>query len=121
MGELQVGAVRGLFRYPVKSMLGETLGELTIGPAGVIGDRAWALREIVNGRIVSAKKWRQAFDFRAAYAAESAAPIITLPDGRKIAADAPEASQLISAAFGRKLELAHAQADQALRASFDPA
>ncbi|HUY18258.1 MAG TPA: MOSC domain-containing protein [Candidatus Binataceae bacterium] len=121
MGELQVGTVGGLFRYPVKSMLGETLSELTIGPAGVVGDRAWALRELVNGRIVSAKKWRQAFDFRAAYAAESAAPIITLPDGRKIAADAPEASQLISAAFGHKLELAHAEADQTLRASFDPA
>jgi uncharacterized protein YcbX len=78
------------------------------------------LREIVNGRIVSAKKWRQAFDFRAAYAAESAAPIITFPDGRKIAADAPEASQLISAVFGHKLDLAHAAADQAQRASFDP-
>lgn len=120
MGEHQVGTVGALFRYPVKSMLGETLSELTIGPGGVTGDRAWALREKVNGRIVSAKKWRQAFEFRAAYVSESSAPTITFPDGRKIAADAPEALALLSAAFGRTVEVAHADADQALRASFDP-
>lgn len=118
--ERQVGTVGALFRYPVKSMLGETLNELTIGPGGVIGDRAWALREIVNGRIVSAKKWRHIFEFRAAYESESAVPTITLPGGRKIAADAPEASALLSAAFGRKVGIARAEADQAQRASFDP-
>ncbi len=120
MGEQQVGTVGALFRYPVKSMLGETLRELTIGPGGVIGDRAWALREVVNGRIVSAKKWRQTFEFRAAYESESTTPAITLPGGRKIAADAPEAPELLSAAFGRKVGIARAEADQSLRASFDP-
>jgi uncharacterized protein YcbX len=120
MDERQVGTVGALFRYPVKSMLGETLSELTIGPGGVIGDRTWALREIVNGRIVSAKKWRHMFEFRAAYDSESAVPTITLPGGRKIAADAPEAPELLSAAFGRKVGIARAEADQTQRASFDP-
>jgi len=121
MSERQVGTVAALFRYPVKSMLGEKLSELAVGPGGVIGDRAWALRELANGRIVSAKKWRNAFEFRAAYESESSAPMITLPDGRRIAADTPGAAEILSVAFGAKVEMAHATADQALRASFDPA
>ena len=30
-----------LFRYPVKSMMGETLSEADIGEAGIPGDRGW--------------------------------------------------------------------------------
>ena len=45
MAKSQVGVVKELFRYPVKSMLGERLTEVEIGLKGVIGDRSWALRE----------------------------------------------------------------------------
>ncbi|HSD10444.1 MAG TPA: MOSC N-terminal beta barrel domain-containing protein, partial [Candidatus Binatia bacterium] len=45
MGRRQIGVVKDLFRYPVKSMLGERLTEVDIGESGVIGDRAYALRE----------------------------------------------------------------------------
>ena len=51
-----IGMVKDLFRYPVKSMQGERLREVDIGPQGVIGDRAYALRE-ANGRVMTAKKW----------------------------------------------------------------
>ena len=108
MSERQVGTIAALFRYPVKSMLGEKLSELTIGPGGVIGDRAWAMRELANGRIVSAKKWRKTFEFRAAYESGSSAPVITLPGGDRIAADAPGAAEMLSAAFGAKVDIAHA-------------
>lgn len=121
MTELQVGTVGALFRYPIKSMLGEELGELTIGPGGALGDRAWAMRELANGRIISAKKWRGAFEYLAAYETGSSVPMITLPGGRKIMADAPEAAELLSTAFGGRLAIERAAADQALRASFDPA
>jgi uncharacterized protein YcbX len=121
MSERYIGTVKALFRYPVKSMLGEELGELTIGPGGAIGDRAWAMRELSNGRIISAKKWREAFKFRAAYENESAVPIITVPGGRKIAADTPEAAEILSAAFGGAIRLEPAVSDEAIRASFDPA
>src|SRR5579885_937642 len=121
MSEHQIGTVAALFRYPVQSMLGERLGELALGPGGVIGDRAWALRELANGRIVSGKKWRHTFEFSAAYEPGSAAPVITLPDGRKVAADAPGAAEMLSAAFGARVEMARAAADQTWRAAFDPA
>ena len=76
MGSRQVGTVAALFRYPVKSMLSEKMTELMVGSGGVIGDRAWALREIVNGRIVSAKKLPQTFQFRAVYPPNSSSPAI---------------------------------------------
>ena len=53
MARQLVGKVSSLARYPVKSMLGERLERLEIGERGVIGDRAWALREGVNGKVVS--------------------------------------------------------------------
>src|SRR4029453_6479488 len=82
----QIGVVKELFRYPVRSMLGERLSEVEIGTQGVIGDRAYALRE-ANGRVVTAKKWANLFEFCARYDAPptpgALAPLsITLPDGR---------------------------------------
>src|SRR5271168_5217414 len=52
-----VGILSEIWRYPVKSMLGEQLSELAIGVGGGIGDRVWALRELDSGRIASAKKY----------------------------------------------------------------
>jgi uncharacterized protein len=37
-----VGRVVGLWRYPVKSMAGETLQEIDVGWHGLAGDRRWA-------------------------------------------------------------------------------
>jgi uncharacterized protein YcbX len=53
-----VGAVADLWRYPVKSMLGERKTELHVTKGGCVGDRAWALRELSEGRIASAKNFR---------------------------------------------------------------
>jgi uncharacterized protein YcbX len=39
-----VGRVESLWRYPVKSMRGEELGEAFLGFGGVYGDRVWAFR-----------------------------------------------------------------------------
>ena len=88
MERRQIGVVQELFRYPVKSMLGERLREVDIGAHGVIGDRAYALRE-GNGRVVTAKKWANMFAFCARYDAPSTpgalGPLrITLPAGQTI-------------------------------------
>ena len=39
----ELGSVAALFRYPVKSMLGERLDAATFTERGVEGDRAWAV------------------------------------------------------------------------------
>ena len=58
-----VGRVAELWRYPVKSMLGERRNQLSITTRGALGDRAWALREIATGRIASAKRFPQLLAF----------------------------------------------------------
>lgn len=125
MERRQIGVVKELFRYPVKSMLGERLSEVDIGDNGVIGDRAYALRE-TSGRVVTAKKWAKMFEFCARYdvppkAGELAPLSITLPDGRSIQAQAPDASSVLSSVLGREVVLERAQGNQHNRAEIDPA
>ena len=124
MAQSQVGVVKELFRYPVKSMLGECLTEVEVGPKGVIGDRAWALRER-NGRVVTAKKWANMLGFRAAYevapeGGEAAVVKITLPDGSSILADDSGASDAISSYLGRPVKLERPHPDEHSRAEIDP-
>jgi MOSC domain-containing protein len=124
MAKRQVGVVQELFRYPVKSMLGERLEQLDVGEMGVIGDRAWALRE-TNGRVTSAKKWANMLDFRASYdnpprPEELAPPRIVLPDGRSIHASDADASEIISKALGHEVKLVSRTPKEHSRAEIDP-
>ena len=125
MARQQIGVVKEVFRYPVKSMLGEKLSECEIDATGLIGDRAYALRE-PNGRVVTAKRWSQMFEFSARYDApptvgELAPLSISLPDGRSISAQAADASSALSAALGHEVVLERAQPDQKSQAGIDPA
>jgi hypothetical protein len=125
MERRQVGVVQALFRYPVKSMLGEQPSAVDIGLQGVIGDRAYALRE-ASGRVVTAKKWANMFEFCARYdtpptPGELAPLHITLPDGRTIDAQDPDAAAVLSAVLGRTVVLERVQSDQHSRAEIDPA
>jgi uncharacterized protein YcbX len=43
MTRILVGVVDSLWRYPVKSMLGEKLDEVDVVSKGFLGDRAYAL------------------------------------------------------------------------------
>jgi MOSC domain-containing protein len=119
-----IGVVQDLFRYPVKSMRGERLSAVEIGAQGVIGDRAYALRE-ANGRVITAKKWANLLECGALYEAPPtpgalALLHLTLPDGRTIQAQDPAASAVLSTVLGRPVELARAQGDQRNHAEIDP-
>lgn len=122
MKRVQVGVVKELFRYPVKSMSGETLTELEIGEKGVPGDRAWALRE-TNGRIASAKKWANLLDFRAVYETppgrEAARVKVTLPDGGAVRTTDADVSERVSAVLGRPVRLEQAKPEERAQAEID--
>jgi len=102
-----------IWRYPIKSMMGEELNASVITALGVLGDRAFALVDEETGKIVSAKnpqKWPSFFYYRAAYATAPSAtnlpPIwITLPDGALVRSDDPQRDQALSAALKRKVTL----------------
>ena len=63
-----VGRVAEIFRFPVKSMGGERLPRVEVGPQGVPGDRAWAVRDETRGGIRGAKKIPALMGCRARYA-----------------------------------------------------
>ncbi len=126
MSRRQIGTIAAIWRHPVKSMLGEQLAEIEITERGAVGDRAWALRELVTRQIVSAKRYSRMFDFRARYdeppSREGCAPIsIRLPDGRMIHADDADASEQVSAALGRKVQMERSETVASReRAGIDP-
>ena len=110
MVERFAGRVAELWRYPVKSMLGERRDQMPITPRGVLGDRAWALRETATGRIASAKRFPKLLAFHARYEVEptSSAPgriQIILPDGRTTCPDDPDASAILSDWLGHRVRL----------------
>jgi uncharacterized protein YcbX len=109
-----IGAVVGLWRYPVKSMQGEELDETVIAERGILGDRAYAVMDRATGHIASAKhpgKWSKLWACRAAYAEppRPAAPLppvwITLPDGTVISSAQPDIDRALSRALGRDVTL----------------
>ena len=64
------GSVASLWRYPVKSMLGEELTATEVTERGLLGDRAYALVDSADGKAATAKnprKWPTLFGFRAAF------------------------------------------------------
>lgn len=113
-----VGHVQALWRYPVKSMLGERLQQLEVGPSGVCGDRGYALWDPALGRVASAKNprlWRGLLDYRASYASEplpgAPLPPVTIrcpplagEDATLSSSDADLAEQL-SRRLGRQVSL----------------
>lgn len=110
MPRCQIGLVKSLWRYPVKSLRGESLGEALITGNGVTGDRVWALRELDRGGIMSARTWAAMLDLRATWQGDPASDAtarvcIELPDGGKICAEDPDASRVLSDLFRRKVRL----------------
>src|SRR5215207_6303718 len=109
-----LGSVVGLWRYPVKSMLGEELNASQVGRRGLLGDRAYAIVDPETGKVASAKhpkKWPHLFDCRAAFVEppgsgeELPAVRVTLPDGRITRSDDGDFDDAISAMLGRSGEL----------------
>lgn len=117
---VEAGSVVGLWRYPVKSMMGEELNAAEVTEGGLIGDRRFALVDPSTGKIAGAKnprKWGNFFDFRAAYVEpprrESKLPAVrlTLPDGTVVTSDQPDLAQILSKALGREVAFAAAKGD----------
>ena len=108
------GSVVSLRRYPVKSMMGEELNSSSIAERGLAGDRAYALIDPTDGKVVSAKqprKWGRLFDFRAAFAeppavGKPAPPVwVTLPNGDRVRSDQREFDEILSGALERAVTL----------------
>lgn len=105
-----VGTVREVWRYPVKSMAGERLDRVVVGPHGIVGDRGWAVRDEGAAEIRGAKKLPALMKCRARYLAEPTTDgvppaEIRLPDGTTVRSDAADAGARLSAVVGRSVTL----------------
>ena len=101
-----VGRVASLHRYPVKSMLGESLDGLDVDERGVAGDRQWSVRT-PEGKFGSGKSSNRfdavvgLLDVRAGIRNGTAE--VTFADGRTYEIADPAAAQRLSALLGRPL------------------
>ena len=93
-----------LWRYPVKSMIGEPIGTVQLDELGIVGDRTWATRDLVRGGIRGAKKIGGLMQF-AARATTDGHAVITLPDGTETATDQPDVHERVSTALGHEVRL----------------
>jgi uncharacterized protein YcbX len=114
----EAGSVVGLWRYPVKSMMGEELNGAEVTERGLLGDRQFAVVDASTGKVAGAKnprKWGNFFDFRAAYVEPPERPSklpavrVTLPDGTVVTSEQPDLAQVLSKALGREVAFAEAQ------------
>ena len=104
---MTTGRVTTLWRYPVKSMLGEQLEGAEIGEHGVTGDRSFALIDVETGKVVSAKRhdlWGGLFSFRASLDRPGVASN-TFPDGTTRSTEDADISDALSAVLGRPVRL----------------
>ena len=103
-------SIAALWRYPVKSMCGEAVSNLTIDDRGVVGDRILALR-MVDGKLASGKATSNychvggLLQFHATID-DGGLVLITFPDGRIRAARDPAVNDELSSFLNTKVELA---------------
>jgi uncharacterized protein len=109
--------VAALYRFPVKSMLGEQLHHVELTDRGVVGDRAYAVVDREDGKIATGKhprKWSKLLELSASYVEDATSPVVvTFPDGSVVRSDDPGIDAALSTYLGRDVALiSHAEEGQ---------
>lgn len=115
-GEVVVGEVRHVFRYPVKSLDGEQLDRVEVDRRGVAGDRLWCVRDL-DGKFGSSKSSRRfrrmpgLLELRASY--DGDIPVLTFPypaPHSVVRGDEDSVHDALSSHVGRSVRLAREEA-----------
>lgn len=83
-----------IWRYPVKSLQGEQLDSADLSPAGIVGDRQWALFDVDTGFGLTARRHPELL-YASARTQHDGSVEIRLPDG-DVAADDEALSRWLS-------------------------
>ena len=119
--QIDSGKVVSIWRYPLKSMIGEELNSSYVTERGLLGDRTYALIDQETGKVASAKnprKWGTLFDFHATFIdplkdLDKIPPIrITFPDGTQIFSNQSDIDHTLSKVLGREVSLMKASLDK---------
>ena len=104
---VKVGHVRTLWRYPVKSMLGEEVGAIDLDDGGLDGDRRFGVVDAETAKVASAKQpryWQRLLQLRAEVVADGTVRI-HFPDGRAVLSSDAFVDKLLSEFLGRQVVL----------------
>ncbi len=93
--------VKELWRYPVKSMLGEELNRAEVGELGIGGDRRLAVLDAASAVSLSAKRYGELLSCSARTSAGRV--IVGFPDGTEVPADSPETAARLSDMLDRRV------------------
>jgi uncharacterized protein len=124
-----VGKLASIWRYPVKSMLGEELAEIGVSESGLDGDRAFALIDCATGKVASAKNprlWPNLFDHAAWFSSEGphsdahSELYIKLPNSERLDVNHAQLNERLSESVGRKVKLAGLPTGQAQSEGYWP-
>ena len=111
---MTIGQVAELWRYPVKSLGGERVEHIDIGPRGVVGDRLWAVRDLERDVTASARRVPALLTATARYVGPlppDAGPgnvpevTITFPDGSELSSSDSAVNAKLSEVAGREVRL----------------
>lgn len=105
-----VGVVKEIWRFPVKSMQGDTIDHCTVSAQGVLGDRCWAMRDETRQEVQWGKMYPQLMLCKARYREEpdgtDIKPVdITFPDGETVGSDDENVQEKLTALIGRAATL----------------
>ncbi|PYS69617.1 MAG: MOSC domain-containing protein [Acidobacteria bacterium] len=107
---MQVGTVKQIWRYAIKSMAGEQLKQCSVGTLGIPGDRGWALRNETTGELTNAKAFPFLMQCSARYREAPANGLVPpaemrFPDGFTANTDQPDINQILSERLGKAVTL----------------
>ena len=110
----EVGILVSLWRYPVKSMLGEELSLARMSTYGMQGDRAYAVLDHLDGKVATAKnprKWPLLFHCKAKFLDiggrhDNSSPVsLLLPDGTQVTSEQADLNKTLSQVLNREVIL----------------
>jgi uncharacterized protein YcbX len=104
-----VGTVAQVWRYPVKSMQGEQVERLEVGPGGSPGDRDLAVVDPTERKVLSAKRHPDLLQASARLV--DGTVVVALPDGTEHGADDPGVHAALSSWLGKDVRLEAPPAD----------
>lgn len=93
-----------IWRYPVKSMIGEMVPSIDVTTNGFVGDRQWAVRDEVRGGIRGAKKFGGLMRLHAEVTADGETTV-HFPDGTALVAGDPSLDMRLSAELEQTVSL----------------
>ncbi|MDA0230224.1 MAG: MOSC domain-containing protein [Proteobacteria bacterium] len=124
-----VGTIQNIWRYAVKSMGGEELGEALVTEGGLLGDRGYAVIDQANGKVGSAKmpkKWGSLLTLSSAYSAppSAGAPLppvqINWPGGESVISGGGDIDARLSETVGRPVALTTVRPETVSLERMDP-